>query len=356
MLLSPKTGGRPNSSAGCLAWYMSEITILSPMAHSTDRTDPSDVRLSQLIQPASEAALAESQVVLLGLPTDDGIRRNGGRTGASEAPNAIRHWLGKLTPFAGPQFKHHIDALQIVDFGDIASGELEAMHEQAAKLIQELSAAGKIVITLGGGHDITYPLVKGFGEGRAQHVPKSGSITEIGLINVDAHLDVREKKNGQRHSGSSFRLLIEEGIVSGPHFAEIGIQSFVNAQAHFEWLLQQRSRILTFEDATAAHLPNAFEECEFAITRGDPDMPLYLSFDMDCVRASDAPGVSAPSPIGFLAEEVYELAVAAGLSKNVRALDIVEVSPPHDVDGRTSRLAARMIAGFLAGVANRDFA
>src|SRR5207302_9128969 len=104
------------------------------------------------------------------------------------------------------------------------------------------------------------------------------------------------------------------------------------------------------------HLPHAFEECEFAITHGDPDMPLYLSFDMDCVRASDAPGVSAPAPIGFLAEEAYELAVAAGLSKNVRMLDIVEVSIPYDIDGRTSRLAARMIAAFLAGVANRHIA
>jgi formimidoylglutamase len=325
---------------------MNEIPILSPPGHRTDRTDPSDARLGDLIQPASEAALAAADVVLLGVPTDEGIRHNGGRPGASEAPNAIRQWLGKLTPFAGPQFKRHLGSLKIVDLGDIAQDELEAMHEQAAQLIQELSAAGKIVITLGGGHDITYPLVKG--------VKRSVGSDMIGLINIDAHLDVRPRKNGQHHSGSSFRLLLEEGIVSGPHFAEIGIQSFVNAQSHFDWLLQQGSRILTFEDATAAHLPNAFEECEFAITHGDPDMPVYLSFDMDCVRASDAPGVSAPAPIGFLAEEAYELAVAAGLSKNVRALDIVEVSPPHDVDGRTARLAARMIAGFLAGVANRD--
>ena len=316
------------------------------MTPASTFSDTSDPRLASLIQPATEATLGDADVVIIGIPTDEGIFRNGGRPGASEAPNAIRHWLERLTPYAGPQFKQHIDSLKIVDFGDIAIGELQAMHEQASRLVEELAGAGKIVIALGGGHDVTYPLVKGFG--RAQHAP-----TEIGLINIDAHLDVRPKKNDHHHSGSSFRLLLEEGIVSGQHFAEIGIQSFVNAQSHFDWLLQQGSRILTFEDATEAHLPNAFEECEFAITRGDTDMPLYLSFDMDCVRASDAPGVSAPAPIGFLAEEAYELSVAAGLSKNVRMLDIVEVSPPHDGDGRTARLAARMIAGFLAGVANR---
>lgn len=304
-----------------------------------------DPRLSDLILPASDAATAD--VVILGIPTDEGIRRNGGRVGAKEAPNEIRKWLGKLTPFAGPHFKRHLDEIRIADLGDIAEGDLETMHETTLQKSSELIASGKIVVALGGGHDVTYPLVKGFG--RAQHLP-----TGIGLINIDAHLDVREKKNGQHHSGSSFRLLLEEDIVKGEHFAEIGIQSFAASKEHFNWVLQQGARILTFEDTTEAHLPNAFEECEIAITRGDPDFPVYLSFDMDCVGASDAPGVSAPTPIGFLAEEAYELAVAAGLSKNVRMLDIVEVSPPHDIDGRTSRLAARMIAGFLAGVANRN--
>jgi formiminoglutamase len=302
-----------------------------------------DPRLTDIILSASDAANAD--VVILGIPTDEGIRRNGGRIGASEAPSTIREWLGKLTPYAGPQFKKHIDEIRIADLGNIAQSDLETMHDEASQKIQELINAGKIVIALGGGHDITYPLVKGFSAGI------DGK--DFGLINIDTHLDVRLKKNGQHHSGSSFRLLIEEGIVNPRRFSEIGIQSFVTAQSHFDWLLQQGSRILTFEDATTAHLPNAFEECEFACTLGDPEIPVYLSFDIDSVRASDAPGVSAPAPIGFFAEEAYELAVAAGLSKHVRMLDIVEVSPPYDVDGRTSRLAARMIAGFLAGVANR---
>ncbi|MDP4199637.1 MAG: formimidoylglutamase [Bacteroidota bacterium] len=312
-----------------------------------------DPRLTNFIQPVTDSSITAANVVILGVPTDEGIRRNGGRVGASKAPAAIREWLGKLTPFAGPHFKHHLDTLRIVDLGDITQGSLETMHEAASKVVSDMIAAGKIIIAIGGGHDVTYPLVRGFQSGLSRQNGQSEP-QEIGLINFDAHLDVRPKKNGQHHSGSSFRLLLEEGIVKGQHFAEIGIQSFVVAQAQFEWVLQQGARILTFEDTADASLPNAFEECEFAITHGNPEMPVYLSFDMDSVRASDAPGVSAPTPIGFLAEEAYELSVAAGLSKNVRVLDLVEVSPPHDLDGRTSRLAARMIAGFLAGVANRE--
>jgi formimidoylglutamase len=304
-----------------------------------------DIRLGSLIKPFSQRALEESSIVILGIPTDEGIARNGGRVGAATAPIEIRHWLNKLTPYAGPNFKEHLDSLSIVDMGDIVDGDLETTHEEARSKTASLLAQSKIVIAIGGGHDITYPLVKGFREGTGH---------KIGLINIDAHLDVRPKKNGLHHSGSSFRLLLEEGVVAGTKFAEVGIQPFSNARAYFDWTLQQGSRILTFEDATTTHLPNAFEECAFAITLGDLEMPLYLSFDMDAVRASDAPGVSAPSPTGFLAEEAFELAVAAGLSKNVKMFDIAEVNPTYDIDGRTSRLAARMIAGFLAGVANRS--
>jgi formiminoglutamase len=308
-------------------------------------TSDNDPRLGSLILPASEANLLRADVVMFGVPTDEGIARNGGRVGASNAPTEIRKHLAKLTPYAGPMFKIHLNEIAIVDLGDIQQGPLEAMHEIAMETARELQEAGKIVLAIGGGHDITYPLVKGF---------KSGAQTEIGLINIDAHLDVRPRKEGLHHSGSSFRLLLEEDIIAGRQFAEIGIQPFVNAQAYFDWTLQQGTRILTFEDATTSHLPNAFEECEFAITLGDESTPLYLSFDMDAVRASDAPGVSAPAPLGFLAEEALELAVAVGLSKRVKMFDLVEVNPLFDLDGRTARLAARMIAGFLAGVANRN--
>ena len=75
----------------------------------------------------------------------------------------------------------------------------------------------------------------------------------------------------------------------------------------------------------------------------------YLSFDIDSIRSSDAPGCSAPSPIGLTGYEACEIARIAG-AHGTQMFDIVEVSPAFDVDGRTSRLAARMIAYFLAGI------
>lgn len=319
-----------------------ELSRFTPAAYSALETAEDDPRLGQLIKKQSDIAAAD--VVIIGVPTDEGIVRNGGRPGASAAPAAIRAALSRMTPFAGPQFRDHIEKLAIVDIGDVAQAPLEEMHDTARKMIAEIANQNKIAVILGGGHDITYPCAAGL---------RDGHTGDLGVINIDAHLDVRPRKNGQHHSGSSFRLLVEEGVIGGRSLVEIGIQSFAMAKSHFDWVKSVGGRIVTFEDANEAHLPNAYEEYEFGTTFGDRETAIYVSFDMDCVRASDAPGVSAPSPTGFLAEEVYELSVAVGLSQHVKVFDLVEINPTFDLDNRTARLAARMIAGFLAGVANR---
>lgn len=321
---------------------MIDLSLFTPPKYPEILSSEDDPRLGQLIGGA--AAIADADVVLLGIPTDEGIVRNGGRPGASAAPQAIREALARLTPFAGPQFKEHIDHLKIADAGDIAAGPLEEMHDAARRSVAELIRAGKVVIVLGGGHDITYPCASGL---------RDGHTGDMGVINIDAHLDVRARKNGLHHSGSSFRLLVDEGVIPGRSLVEIGIQPFSMAKAHFDWVKSVGGRIVTFEDANEVHLPNAYEEYEFGTTFGDRETAIYVSFDIDCVRASDAPGVSAPSPTGFFAEEVFELAVAVGLSQHVRVFDLVELNPTYDLDNRTARLAARMIAGFLASVANR---
>jgi formiminoglutamase len=289
-----------------------------------------DPRLGDIIQPASEEHLLEADVVIFGVPTDEGIIRNGGRPGAAQAPDEIRKYLHKLTPlYAGD---HSLTSLSIVDLGNVEGRTLEEIHANARQLTTKLIKTDKTIIALGGGHDVTYPLAAGFLEGYGSHMK---------LVNVDAHLDVRPKKNGQHHSGSSFRLLIEEGYLLGTNFIEFGIQPFCVSHEHVEWTREQEISILSYD--TLDHK---------AIARfGDlmKSAPQYVTFDIDSVRAADAPGSSAPSPIGFSAYEACQMARLAGKA-GVRMFDIVEVSPPHDIDGRTSRLAARMIAYFIAGL------
>jgi arginase family enzyme len=202
-------------------------------------------------------------------------------------------------------------------------------------MIEEYIRKGKIVIALGGGHDVTYPLAKGF---------HAGIDKDFSLVNIDAHLDVREKKNGLHHSGSSFRLLIEDGDLKGKNFTEFGIQPFSYSKEHYDWAISQGSKVEFFPKSSA----------DFGSLISDVKIPLYVSFDIDSIRSSDAPGCSAPSPMGFTSEDAIAICFEAGKHSQTRMLDIVEVSPPFDIDEKTSRLAARMIAAFLAGIANRS--
>jgi formimidoylglutamase len=296
----------------------------------------SDPRFSDLLLPYSEKNFEEADIILLGVPTDEGILRNGGRVGAAQAPDEIRRQLAKLTPFAS---NGSFAKLKITDFGNITGNSLEEIHSKAKEAISHFIKSGKIVIAIGGGHDITYPLASGFYEGLDRK--------EFSLINIDAHLDVREKKNNLHHSGSSFRLLIEDNILQGKNFTEIGIQQFAFSQDHLDWVKNQNAKIIFFDELYDKHISLEFE------TLLSNDLQQYVSFDIDSIRSSDAPGSSAPSPIGFHSEDALHICYHAGLHATTKMLDIVEVNPLFDLDSRTTKLAARMIAMFLLGISAR---
>lgn len=294
---------------------------------------PGDPRLGDLIKSRSDEALAAADVVIFGAPTDEGILRNGGRPGASQAPDEIRKYLGRLTPFTGKS--PSVESLRIADLGNVSGATLEETHSNAKELTAKLIAAGKTIIALGGGHDISYPLAAGFSRSASP---------DWRLVNIDAHLDVRQKKNDLHHSGSSFRLLIEEGHVTGNRFAEFAIQPFAISREHYDWILEQGASVLLYDDIAKTAI-----ESFARLTKSGVQ---YLSFDIDSIRSSDAPGCSAPSSVGLSGYEACQIARLAG-ANGTQMLDIAEVSPPYDIDGRTSRLAARMIVYFLAGVSAR---
>lgn len=309
------------------------LSRLSPYKYSIT-TSSDDPRLGQLIGGLDRLDAAD--IVIFGVPTDEGIRRNGGRPGAAEAPDKIREYLAKLTPFAGPSHKKQLSDLRIVDLGNVPGGELEDMHELARAITSALIDKGKFVIALGGGHDVTYPLVKGY----------SVANPSPSLVNIDAHLDVRPRKEGKHHSGSSFRLLIEEGHIEGSQFTEFGIQPNAIAESHYNWLISQSASVRFFND-----LFNPVKD--FASLLASQGEHCYVSFDVDAIHAGAAPGVSAPAPVGLSADDALKMCYAAGSSTKVGMIDFVEVSPKYDVDDRTSRLVARMIAQTMLGFANR---
>jgi formiminoglutamase len=306
------------------------------------RNDATDPRMGDIVLRGEKNFSDEVKIGIVGVPTDEGVKRNGGRVGAKDGPTAIRTELYKRTPFVIGKENSASD-LSIFDFGDIKIGKtLEETHDRLAETVHAIVAAEIIPIVLGGGHDIAYPNFAGFSKGKKN----------VGVINIDTHLDYR-KPDPKRNSGTSFRQMLDQhnSPLNAMNFVEVAVQSFANAHEHYSELIERGATIFSLRDVREDGITKILDLAyELATTSVDS---LYISFDLDAVHGSDAPGVSAPMPTGLTTEEFLTAALFAGKRKKTKIIDIVEMNPKYDVDNRTAKLASLAIMYFLTGVANR---
>lgn len=306
------------------------------------RGDSDDPRMGELVLHGEKNFSNEIKIGIIGVPTDDGVKRNGGRIGAKAGPDAIREELYKRTPFVIGK-EQVPSTISMFDFGNIHTGKtLEETHTNLTEVIAAVVEADIIPIVLGGGHDIAYPNFLGFCKGKKN----------VGVINVDTHLDYR-KPSPKRNSGTSFRQMLDHPTspLNAMNFVEVGIQSFANSSIHYSELVERGATIFSLRDVREDGITKILDlSYELATTATDS---LYISFDMDVVRSADAPGVSDPLPTGFSPEEFLTAALFAGKRRKTKIIDIVELNPKYDIDGRTAKLAALAIMYFLTGVANR---
>jgi formiminoglutamase len=292
----------------------------------------SDPRLGDLI--GRDLAQGPPRVVLLGFPTDAGVRRNGGRFGASGGPREIRAWLRRLTP--DPERRDAFGALlgRTEDRGDVAvSEDLEADQERLGEAVAGVLRAGAFPIVLGGGHETAYGHFLGYAKaGRA-----------VDLLNMDAHPDVRELKDGKGHSGSPFRQALEHPSGLARRYVVAGLLPWSTAAEHLSFV-RSRGATVFRSDLTEARLDALF---------GALAAPSLASFDIDAVEGASAPGASAPSTGGLPVGLWLHAARLAGRTASVASFDVCETNPRFDVDGRTARLAAATVWSVLAGLCER---
>lgn len=283
------------------------------------------------------------QYILAGYGDDEGIRINGGRLGAAQAPNEIRRAFYKMTPSLISNF---VDLPGIWDLGNIEVTNsvdpmpvvsLEKRHAEVSQYVHAALSAGANWIGIGGGHDYGFSDADGY---CSWMLNQSGPPLRPLVINFDAHLDVRPTTNGFS-SGTPFFRLLEKY----PHidFAEIGIQGHCNSRSHFEWAKAKGARILTQEE-----IENSNEPMVTCLTRLLDDWclrqrPVFLSIDIDGFSSAVAPGCSQSWATGFTPKEFFPCLTLLSNRFDVRALGIYEVSPPLDHDMRTAKLAAQII-------------
>jgi formiminoglutamase len=298
-----------------------------------------DPRLADIIHPGQEG-----DVVLLGFPCDTGVEINGGRPGARHGPGKFRSWIRSYGTADNPEMGIDLSTITLADAGDIPADLLldqshTALTKQTAAIIQK----GGIPFVVGGGNDQSYP--------NARALLDSKPDTPVGVINIDAHLDVRPLKDGQAHSGSPFRLLLEDSRFSGSQFIEFAAQGSQVSREHARYVKDKEGHIIWYSevsrgDAAAQAFRNALGrlawECD----------SLFVSFDLDSIRASDAPGVSCPGIMGLRAKEAFEMAFNAGAHPKVDLFDLSEYNPLIEEE-RTGRLAVGIFYHFCLGVASR---
>jgi formiminoglutamase len=306
---------------------------LDPVDITPPETAPDDPRLGGWL--ARQDVVEAADIVIVGFPSDEGVRRNGGRPGAAEGPHQIRQMLYRLTPDARNPEAFEAVLERTADIGDVrVMGDLENDQEQLATAVSPLLDSGKTVVILGGGHETSFGHFLGY----------AGAGLKVDVLNFDAHADVRPLRDGKAHSGSPFRQAVEHPSRACARYRVAGLQPHSSAAAHLAFVRGNRGETYFRDEVTADLVGRLIDGLE---------APALVTFDLDAVDVAGAPGVSAPNPSGLSVQLWLEAAYRAGSSPAVRSMDVAELNPRFDIDGRTARLAALTVWHFLRGLARR---
>lgn len=276
----------------------------------------------------------ESTIALLGFCTDLGVIRNQGRPGAKEGPTPIKQQLAGL-----PWHGHSDRAMPIVDTGNIicTNDDLERAQRACAKAIQSIRQTGAISCLLGGGHEIAWAHYQGLTDIHSK--------ADFAIVNFDAHFDMRPLVDGLGHSGSPFLQVAQDRQARGLpfHYYCIGIRESSNTSALYQTAQQWQVSYLSDEEILAK--PIVLDN--FITQILSQHQHIYLTVCLDVFASSSAPGVSASSPIGLMPWHVLPHIKTLAQSGQVWALDVAEYAPIFDLDNRTAKLAALVVAHFV---------
>ena len=299
------------------------------------KNDPEDIRLGDLARQVNFDELKANDFVVFGYPDDDGIKLNGGRTGAAEAPKLIRQFLYKMTP----SYKKAIIKNNIHDYGDLAltTGDIAVRHDMARKHLVKCLTKDAKVICLGGGHDY------GFADAAAFVDRYQTSAKKPIIINFDAHMDVRAPKNGP-NSGTPFYRLYEEHK-SRFHLIELGIQNQCNSPHHIRWAKERDIEIVDLDLLQSSGWGAVWTQT--VLKDLSADQPVFISFDIDALTAAEAGGCSQAWATGLKIDDCLRFLSQLYTKCKVRGFGVYEVSPPLDRDFQTSKTAALLLHHFI---------
>lgn len=277
-------------------------------------------------------------IALVGIPWDGGTTN---RAGARHGPREMRnqsslmrrvHHVTRMAPFS---------VANIADVGDVSVNPID-LRDGLARIeasLSEIVAAGAIPLCAGGDHLTTLPVLRAVAKSRP-----------VGLIHFDAHSDTNDTYFGDNPftHGTPFRRAIEEGLLDPKRVVQIGIRGSIYDPDEHGWAREQGIRIIYMEEFVRRGPAEVMAEAR-EIAAG---LPTYVTFDIDSIDPSMAPGTGTPEVGGFTTREAQEmLRLLDGV--DIVGADVVEVAPPFDVGGMTALAGATMMFELMCVLAGK---
>jgi formiminoglutamase len=305
----------------------------------------------EFLKPAGEAIFKDSYTTKaneLLVPYEKGKRAEFGmvgfplskpsisHSGASTAPEAIRRAFASFSVYSG-EVEQNLEE-RILDFGDVLMHptDIQASQHRITEGLREAMEENAVSqwFLLGGDHSITYSTVKALAE---HH--------KVGILQFDAHHDLRNTEDGGPTNGTPFRRLLEDGVIKGEQISQIGIRNFMNAKGYHEYAMENKVAVYTM-DAVRSQGIEAIVTKELERLAGISDF-IYLSVDMDVLDQAFAPGCPAIGPGGMDTDTLLQGIRVAAKQEQVKAMDIVEIDPTQDIRAMTSKTAAYLMLSYM---------
>jgi len=277
-------------------------------------------------------------VALVGVPYDGGTSY---RPGARLGPREIRAQSSLIRSYSYFQKVAPFDRLNVADVGDVDAPpvSIEKAYDAIESRIAAIAAAGARPIVAGGDHSITLPVLRALAK---RHGP-------LALVQFDAHIDTWDEYFGGKYfHGTPFRRAIEERIVDGRRFIQVGIRGPMYGEEDLQFHREHGITMVDIDQVKARGIAWVIDEIRSVVSG-----PAYMTFDIDAVDPAFAPGTGTPEVGGLTSHEAQQLVRGlAGLQ--LVGGDVVEVAPLFDGPGQiTAILASNLMFEFLCAMARR---
>ena len=279
--------------------------------------------------------LEDLDYCISGVPWDGGTTN---RPGARHGPREVRNASSLIRLYHPVSLKSPYDNFDIADIGDcpVNPADLQNSLVKIKEFYEKIVTSKTIPLSIGGDHLISLPILRA--------LAKDGP---VGLFQFDSHSDTWDSYfGGYKYThGTPFRRAIEENLINPKKYVMLGIRGSLYDPDDMKWAKDQGVTIITIDE----YYKMGFEKSMKIVKDILGDSPSYLTFDIDGIDPTYAPGTGTPEVGGFNVREA-QLIIRELNQMNFIGADVVEVSPPFDVNNMTSLVGATIAFEILCAM------